>query len=74
MGNIKSQLFDQLFKQHKTEHLLLALTKLRAYFHFELAVLGIEGFLLGYYLVNIFCICRENLEQEKVICSKCPLC
>ena len=71
MGNRTSQYLQEglellpLFASHKTDRLLATLINLRRLFFSQIAVLAIEGFLIGYYAVTVTLMFRKNLEEER---------
>jgi len=68
MGNtvlpkMMAQLIDLIpyFRNQKTERLVRVLTQLRYMSQAELLVLGLEGLIVGYYLMNVILLFRDNL-------------
>jgi len=68
MGNtvlpkMMAQLIDLIpyFRNQKTERLVRVLTQLRYMTQAELLVLGLEGLIVGYYLMNVILLFRDNL-------------
>lgn len=80
MGNRTSQYLQEglellpLFASHKTDRLLATLINLRRLFFSQIAVLAIEGFLIGYYAVTVTLMFRKNLEEERQVKAECPIC
>jgi len=58
-----AQLIDLIpyFRNQKTERLVRVLTQLRYMSQAELLVLGLEGLIVGYYLMNVILLFRDNL-------------
>jgi len=58
-----AQLIDLIpyFRNQKTERLVRVLTQLRYMTQAELLVLGLEGLIVGYYLMNVILLFRDNL-------------